>query len=182
VWDSDRIADETKVSRLDTWMPALIGAAGVIAGVLVTAGIQWLGDHSRRMADERAAERLISKEIARDTNTFIAFSEYGRLSGPLPQDGEWIAEAPVLARYASSSTWDAVSKFYANVLSTEQSLTTTCPKSLTKSEKAIAVNGRNEIRTDALLGGEAFTALTGLPLDTSKRKLTESCYITGPAR
>jgi hypothetical protein len=178
VWDSRRIADEEKkASRLDTMMPALIGVAGVVTGVLITAGITWLGDRSHRAGDKRVAERLIAKEIRDNTQIFMSFSQYGRWKGRLPQDGEWLAEAPILARYASSSTWEAVSRFYANVLTTERSLTKACPRSLTDAKQKVAYNARQEIRTDAKLGGLALKAL-GEDFDTTKRTATKGCPIT----
>jgi hypothetical protein len=167
-------------SRLETLMPALIGLGGVLVGVLVTAGVTYLGDRSRRIADERSARFLIQQEILGDTNILLHFSEYGVSGGSAPTVIEWQSESPTLARYISQSKWNTVSKFYTNMLNNQPSLTKQCPTELTKAQKAIAVDARNEIRTDVLLGANAYYALskTEIPLNVKARLLTEACPTT----
>ena len=153
---------------------------GVVVGVLVTAGITYLGDRSRRAGDVRAAKFLVEEEIASDAVPLLYFAEYGKLSGRLPVTVQWQAEGPTLARYVSQSTWNTVSKFYANLANNQQSLTRLCPTNLTNARKAIAINARNEIRTDVKLAADAYKALsnTDLPINVEARRQTNGCYVT----
>jgi hypothetical protein len=174
------MAKDEKSSRLDTLMPALIGLAGVVLGVLVTAGVAYLGDRSRRGQDERAARFLVEQEILSDAVPLLHFSEYGKLSGRLPVTIQWQAESPTLARYVSQSTWNTVSRFYTNLANNQQSLTRLCPTDLTKAQQATAVNARNEIRTDVKLAADAYYALskTVIPISIDARLQTNGCQIT----
>lgn len=150
------VADKPRPSRMDTLMPAAIGVAGVVIGVLVTAGIAYLGNQQSRVAAEQEAKRLIAAEVLLDTHTLIHAATWGTLSGTLPTTGEWSSQGATLARYTSSGTWMAVSTFYANLLSNEHSLTTTCIGGKNPHNDV-----RNEVRTTARLGNTAYEALTG---------------------
>jgi hypothetical protein len=150
-------------------LPALIGLAGVLIGALVTSGVAYLGDRAHRAADAKTAKRLIAAEIRVDTNTLVFFSAYGKLNGyPLPRTVAWDTQAPNLARYTDDSTWGTVNTFYYALLQVEHSLTTRCIGSR---------GARQEIRTAAKLGNDAYVAMTGSSIpDIEQVTKTYACY------
>lgn len=113
--------------RLDGVLHGVFALAGVVIGALVTAGVTYLGDRDTRIADQRAAQRLVSAEIRTDTLKLFYVHEFGRegKSGS-PTSVEWISQAPTLARDSPLAVWTAVSAFYYEVATIQPSLAATC--------------------------------------------------------
>jgi hypothetical protein len=95
-------------------LPAIIGLVGVLIGSFLTAGFAYLGTRNDREADERAAIRLVSTEIATDQIALRTMAFRGRLLRTDPQLATevWMEKKSELARTLDETRWNEVSSFY----------------------------------------------------------------------
>jgi hypothetical protein len=117
-----RLQWERRMSRLGH---AFFVIFGLLIGVIVTAGITYIGDRNRRIADERTAKRLVANEIRVDTQSLAQVAIFAKLIGVSPQTVEWNTSEFTLARYSSDSQWGPVALFYDGVLRIQPSLNRT---------------------------------------------------------
>jgi hypothetical protein len=95
-------------------LPAVIGLAGVLVGAVATSGIAYLGDRNDRIADERAARRLVAAEVRLDSILLAVASDNGALNTQLGAD-VWPEQRATLARYLTSDDWNRIARFYADI-------------------------------------------------------------------
>jgi hypothetical protein len=158
-------ASRTRLRRLDGILHGVFALVGVVIGVLVTAGITYLGDRSHRIADQRTASRLVSSEIRTDTGKLL-YIYSARREGPAgPTTVAWNDQASTLARYSSQKTWDALARFYTQIAIILPSLS---PKGVSKATWQYA-------KCDVLLGDEALKALGSPPAKLPPSYSSQGC-------
>ena len=84
----------------------------------MTSGITYLGDHNRRKADERGAERLVLAEVLSDD---ALPSSAGSVR--LQADAAWRAERERLARSLNNTEWAWVARYYRDLEQARRSKT-----------------------------------------------------------
>jgi hypothetical protein len=117
-----RLQWERRIGRLGH---AFFVVFGLLIGVIVTAGITYIGDRNHRIADERTAKRLVGNEIRVNTQSLAQVEIFGKVIGVAPTTVQWDTSEFTLARYAKDSQWDPVALFYDGVLKIEPSLNRT---------------------------------------------------------